>query len=343
MTSRERFLKACRCEPVDHPPVWLMRQAGRYLPEYRELRSKFNFLTMCGRPDLAVEISLQPWRRFHMDAVIVFSDILLPAAAMGPKLRIEEGEGPRFEYAVRHQRDVDRLTIPHVRRVLAPTLEAIQELRWKLGDDTALLGFVGSPWTLAAYLVEGGGGDFSTLLSMREQEPKLMVTLLDKLTEVIVAYAREQARAGADAVQIFDTWGGLLAPQAYREFVVPRLKTIADAIREGGAVPILFIRQSESLFDEMLESGVRVVSIGPGSNLVTALARTKGRIAVQGNLDSEILTRPAHVVREATKRMLEETHHANGYIANLGHGVLQTTPVESVAAFVETVKGYHVG
>lgn len=340
MTSRERFLKACRCEAVDRPPVWLMRQAGRYLPEYRELRAKYDFMTMCTRPDLAVEVSLQPWRRFSMDAVIVFSDILLPAAAMGPKLRVEEGEGPRFEYAIRTERDLNRLVVPHIRRQLAPTLESLAELRCKLQEETALIGFIGSPWTVAAYLVEGGSGDFATILKMKEENPKLLEALIIKLTEVLSAYAVEQVRAGADAIQVFDTWGALLTPADYRRLVVPRIREIIQAVHGVGGTSILFVRQSERLLDDMVESGAHVVSIGSTTDLGATLKRAQGNFAVQGNLDPETLTRPAQIVRDATRAMLESTRGGRGYIANLGHGVLPKTPIESVKAFVETVQLY---
>ena len=338
MNSRERFLNACRRSPVDRPPVWLMRQAGRYLPEYRELREKYDFLTMCRQAELIYEISLQPWHRFAMDAVIVFSDILLPLQAMGPKLKFEENRGPIFEYAVRTKEAVDQLLIPEVRLSFRFLLEAIENLRYEIKEDAALLGFIGAPWTLAVYLIEGGSGDFQTALQLLRDEPSVVEKLMDKIATVTAALAVEQVRAGADAIQIFDTWGGLLTPAQYRRHVLPHLQNVVREIQKVKVPVILFIKKSAALLDEMLSSGADVVSVGSDIHLPDVLGQIGDRAAFQGNLDPEILLRSPSMVERETRRLLDSIGNRSGYIANLGHGVLPQTPVESVKAFVETVK-----
>lgn len=323
---------------VDRPPVWLMRQAGRYLSEYRQLREKYDFLTSCTTPEVAIEISLQPWRRFKMDAVIVFSDILLPAAAMGSKLSFEKGVGPKFDCAVRTQRDIDRLQIPDPEEMLAPTLQALSLLRRELGDKAALIGFIGAPWTIAAYLVQGGSGDFQVFLQMAEKEPILLQSLLKKLTDLLFPYAEAQVRAGADAIQIFDTWGGLLNPADYAEMSLPSVIKICKGIASSGAHSILFVRDSDQLIETMLESRADVVSVGPTLPLRRTHEKIQKRAALQGNLDPEVLLSPSDIVRKKTAAMLASVAGCRGYIANLGHGVLPETSPDAVAAFVETVQ-----
>ncbi|MBI4211419.1 MAG: uroporphyrinogen decarboxylase [Deltaproteobacteria bacterium] len=342
MNPRERFLKACRgAADIDRPPVWLMRQAGRYLPEYREIREKYDFLAMCQRSDLAVEVSLQPWRRFRMDAVIVFSDILLIPAAMGVRLSFEKNHGPVFDRPCRSRAELERYEIPNIRRSLAPTLDALETLRSELRDDAALLGFAGAPWTVAAYLVEGGSGDFSAIRKLLHEDPTFVEELLGLVTHATKLYVIEQIRSGADAIQLFDSWGGMLSPEEFRRFSLPSIKTLVAAIREAGASPIVFVRDSEKLFDAMLESGADVLSVGPTVDLGEAIAKAKGKVALQGNLDPETLFRTPHVVSEETKKMLAKVGGTPGYIANLGHGVLPQTRPESVGAFVETVKNFN--
>jgi len=338
MNPRERFLSACRRQPVDRHPVWLMRQAGRYLPEYQELREKYDFLTICKRPDLILEASLQPWRRFGMDAVIIFSDILLPLHAMGARLTFEDGVGPRFESTVRTEKEIEKLEIPRARISFSYILEAIQNVRHEIKDNAALLGFVGAPWTLAAYLIEGGSGDFKAALNIMRESPGILSKLMDKITTAVTHLAVEQVRAGCDAIQIFDTWGGLLGPAQYRELALPHLKKISDEIRKAAAPAIIFIKKSSSLLEEMVDSGADVISIGTDLDLKDAISRVKDRRAVQGNLNPEILLRSASTVERETQKLLDVAGNRPGYIANLGHGVLPNTPVESVGAFVETVK-----
>ncbi len=338
MNSRERFVNACRRLTVDRRPVWLMRQAGRYLPEYQELREKYDFLTMCRRPDLIFEVSLQPWRRFGMDAVIVFSDILLPLNAMGMKLRFEENVGPRFDSKITTAADVKNLSSPNVRISLPHLLEATQNLRHELKEETALLGFVGAPWTLAAYMIEGGSGSFDSAISLLRESPEIVSALLEKITPTISSLAIQQVSAGSDAIQIFDTWGGLLSPFEYEKFALPYVKKIVSEIKKTGAVAILYVRNSSELFDMMISSGADVLSVGSDIDIKEAIGRAKNSAAIQGNLNPETLLRSPSTVERETLRMLEGAGNESGYIANLGHGVLPKTPVASVAAFVDTVK-----
>lgn len=342
MNSRERFIAACRRETVDRHPVWLMRQAGRYLPEYREIREKYDFLTMCKRSDLIFELSLQPWRRFGTDAVIVFSDILLPLQAMGMKLRFEEGSGPRFETKILSDSDVKGLSIPNVRLYFSYLLEAMQELDHELKEETALLGFIGAPWTLACYLIEGGSGDFSSAIKLLRESPGTVASLMEKLTTVITSLALEQIRSGADAIQIFDTWGGILSADDHRRYALPHLKKIADAVHRAGAPVIMFTRKCSHLIEAMVETGADVISIGPEMDLSEAMRIAGTRASIQGNLDPEVLLRSPSMVEMETQRLLETVGNRSGYIANLGHGVMPDTSPESVKAFVETVKRWKI-
>lgn len=315
-----------------------MRQAGRYLPEYRELREKYSFLEMCKKPDVAFEVSMQPWRRFEMDAVIFFSDILIPATGMGLKLEFEEGVGPKFDRKIESISDVNSLARPHIRRTFPYTFETLSNLRHELGEKAALLGFVGAPWTLSCYLTEGGSGDFGAAKNMAAKKDPALLRLLEMLTDLISEYAIEQVRSGADAVQIFDTWGGLLTPALYSEIAADGVKKICGAIKGAGAVPILFVRDSEKLLPEIRNLGAAVVSIGSHTNLSDAWNILGDSIATQGNLDPEILLgSPASVISK-TKEFLKTAGARPGHIVNLGHGVLPKTRPESVGAFVNTVK-----
>ena len=338
MNSRERFLAAARCEAHDRPPVWLMRQAGRYLPEYRGLREKYGFLEMVKRPELAVEVSLQPWRRFGVDAVILFSDILIPVSAMGVRLSFEEGRGPVLDRRVRSSSDIAKLARPHVRTQLSFTLEAIEALRHEVGDEAALVGFVGSPWTMACYMTEGGSGEFAGALSMARDRIGDATALMDFLADVLSEYAVAQARAGCDAVQIFDTWGGLLESAEYVDLVLPQVKRICDAVRGAGSIPIFFVRESDKLLEAMRDSGAQVAGLGPNASLSRAWEVLGPGIATQGNIDPEkLLSSPASVVKE-TEGLLSAIAKRPGHIVNLGHGVLPRTRPDCVKALVDTVK-----
>lgn len=338
MTSKERFLAAVERMRVDRPPVWMMRQAGRHLPEYRELRTQYDFLDLCRRPELAAEISLQPWRRYGTDAVIVFSDILLPAAAMGMKLSVDEGVGSRFETPLRDAQGCAQLVVPHVRRSLAATLEALEMLRFELKDETALIGFVGSPWTIAAYMIEGQGGDFMVARDVAEHRPELLRDILQKISDVVIPFAVEQVRAGADVIQIFDTWGGLLPRGLYEDVVFPKVVAIIEAVKRVGGKTILFAKGPYDLLRVAMKSNVDVIGVPTAWDMKNVITDLGGMRAFQGNLDPEILLRAPHVVETATENLLRIAGRVPGFIANLGHGILPQTSPLAVEAFVRTVK-----
>ena len=317
-----------------------MRQAGRYLPEYRELREKFAFLDMVRRPDLAVEVSLQPWARFGMDAVILFSDILIPLPAMGVRLAFEEGVGPVLDRKIRTAADVAGLARPRVRTSLPFTLEAIEALRHRVGDEAALVGFVGAPWTLACYMTEGKSGDFAAAVAMARDGRQVLTALLDVVTDVLTEYAVQQAHAGCDAIQIFDTWGGLLSPDDYADLALPRVQKICAAVREAGAVSILFIRESEKHLAAMRASGAEVASLGSSTDLAGAWATLGDAVATQGNIHPEALLRSPASVVEHTEELLAVVGNRPGHIVNLGHGVLPQTRPDCVKALVDAVKSF---
>lgn len=343
MNARDRFLAAARCTVHDRPPVWLMRQAGRYLPEYRELREKYEYLEILCHPELAMEASLQPWTRFGMDAVVLFSDILVPVRAMGVRFSFDEGTGPRLDRRISSDADVSTLVRPRVRTSLAHALEALEMVRHRVREDAAVIGSIGAPWTLACYLTEGGSGSFATAAAMARERPDALMVLLDFVTDVLADYAAEQVRSGADAIQIFDTWGGLLEACRYAELALPRVRRICEAVSSVGGIPILFIRESDRLLEAMRDSGAQVASLGVQTQLARAWEVLGEGVATQGNIDPEILMRsPAAVVAE-TKRLLEEIRGRPGHIVNLGHGVPPGARVECVKAMVETVARFGLG
>ena len=341
MEPRQRFLNACKREPVDRPPVWMMRQAGRHLPEYLELREKYDFMTRCLDSDLAVEISLQPWRRYGVDAVVVFSDILLPVSFMGPKLELVEQRGPVFTPPLRTQADLDALDLSESQEKLTSVLKTLQRLRSELQDNAALLGFVGAPWTIACYLVEGEGkqNGFGHFKKMVQANPELAKTLMSKINQILIPYVKAQVAAGADAIQIFDSWGGnMLDKEAYREFSLPYITELCQAVNETGAVSIAFTKKSDHLLEALVETGAQVVGIGASTNMTDAIERIGNKVALQGNLDELFLLESPERVEKETKKLLNLIQNRPGHIVNLGHGILPQTKIESVEAFVETVK-----
>jgi len=339
MNSRKRFLAACNLIKPDRPPVWIMRQAGRYLPEYRELRQQHSFLEICKSSDLITAASLQPWKRFGVDAVIVFSDILLPISFMGPKLQFDTDLGPKFEYPIRTKGEIDGLDVPKSSRAMPFLFESIQNIQQLLNGEAALIGFIGSPWTLACYLIEGGSGAFNNALEMLKQTPSLLSNLLDKITDAVIDHALEQIRTGCDIIQIFDTWGGLLSSDQYQKFSLPFIKKIIKEIHHQKIPSILFVKQSSLLINDMINSNAKVISIGSNTLLKDAIKKVGARMGVQGNLDPEILLKSKYVVEKETKNMLKEANGFAGYIANLGHGILPQTPLENVFTFIKTIQG----
>jgi uroporphyrinogen decarboxylase len=333
-SQKELFLRACRGEALPRVPVWMMRQAGRYLPEYRELRAKHPFLEVCKTPDLAVEVSLQPFRRLRMDAIIVFSDILIPAEAMGLPLELGDG-GPRLPEPVRSAEAVARLKPFDPENETGFLMEAIRRLVRAAGPDVPVLGFAGAPWTLACYMVEGRAREgFPRVKSFLRSEPSVFERLLKRISAVTIAYLEAQAAAGASAVQLFDTWCGELALGDYEAFALPAVQEIASALR--GKVPVIYYtKASHHLLPAVARSGANVLSCDWRVDL-GELRRTLGAgIALQGNLDPAALFAPPELVRSETLRILGQLG-GTGHILNLGHGILPETPLESARIFIET-------
>ncbi len=331
---KELFLRACRGEAVPRLPVWMMRQAGRYLPEYREIRAKHAFLEVCKTPDLAVEISLQPFRRLGVDAVIVFSDILIPAEAMG--LRLELGDaGPNLPEPVRSAADVARLRRFDPEAETGFLMEAIRRIVRKVGPTVPVLGFAAAPWTLACYMVEGKTKEgFATVKSFLYHEPRAFRDLLAKIAAATIGYLKAQIAAGAAAVQLFDTWCGELGLEDYEQFALPTVRDVVAQV--SGEVPVIYYtKASHHLLRAVAKAGADVLSVDWRVDLGELRRMVGPHVGLQGNLDPAILFGPADKVREAT-RELAASLGGSGHILNLGHGILQHTPVENAKLFIET-------
>ncbi len=340
--ENDLFLRACRREPTERTPIWLMRQAGRYLPSYRALRERYDFLTLCRTPELAAEITLQPVEQLGVDAAILFSDILVIPEAMGLTVRIEDGVGPHIENPVRAASDVARLSVPDPQESLSYVLEAIRLTQERLHRRVPLIGFAGAPWTLLAYMVEGSGtGDFRRARLLLREDPALAHELLGKIAETLVRFLRAQIEAGADAVQLFDTWAGMLDPDSLREFSLAYTSDVIRRLQALGRdrVPILlFSRGTGAWIEALAETGADVLSVDWTCDLARARRCVGDRVALQGNLDPIVLLgSPPVVVREA-HRILARFGVGSGHIFNLGHGVLPETPWENVRLLVDTVK-----
>lgn len=329
MNSKERFIAACQRRKVDRPPVWLMRQAGRYLPEYRLIRAKYDFIEMCKTPEIACEVSIQPWTRYKMDAVIVFSDILFVPDAMGQKLSFKKDEGPKLSPIIKNEEDIAKLKKVDAQTAFSFVYDTIALLKKKLPSSVPVIGFSGAPWTLACYMT-GAVGEAST--------PMITHDLLSKISDVVADYIRLQQKAGADVIQLFDTWAGDLSKENFKEFALPYIKKVISAGR-GVAPIIIYSRQCSHILEELAGSGADVVSIDPDTKMDDAIARIGDKVAIQGNIDPKTLLTTPGRVKEETSRLLSNIRDRDGHIINLGHGVLQATPLECVEAFVETVKG----
>jgi uroporphyrinogen decarboxylase len=338
----DRFLRACRREPVDRTPIWLMRQAGRYLPEYRALRDKYDMLAMCRTPDLAVEVTLQPLRRFDLDAAILFSDIMIPLAPMGVEFAIRESVGPIVAKPVRDQRAADALRVIEPERDVPFVLEAVRALRRELDGKAPLIGFAGAPFTLASYIVEGKPSrDLLLTKKLMHTNPAAWHTLMDKLAQTIAAYLRAQIDAGAQAVQLFDSWIGALSPRDYREFVLPHSKKIFDALVLSGVPRIHFGTGTATLLELMRDAGGDVIGIDWRVPLDQAWQRL-GDVALQGNLDPAVMLTSPDVVEREARAILAQARGYGGHTFNLGHGVLPSTPIENVERLIEVVHGSSV-
>ncbi len=330
--DNDLFLRACRGERGSRPPVWLMRQAGRYLPEYREVRKKVDFLTLCRTPELAAQVTLQPIDRLGVDAAILFSDILVPAPAMG--LNLDFNPGPVVDPPVRTADDVARLVVPEIEQEVPFVYETIRILRRELAGRVPLIGFAAAPFTLAAYLVEGEGSrSFGQWKRMLYGAPEVAHGLLDKTTETTIRYLVAQVRAGAQAIQLFDTWAGLVSATDYATFSLPYVKRVLAAVAAEGVPTIYFALNAAHAASEVATCGADVL----GADWRTPLS---GAHPLQGNLDPCVLLADVATVRRRTRAMLEDGTRLPAHIANLGHGIFPETPVDNAIAFVERVKGF---
>ena len=336
-----RFLKACRREAVDRPPVWIMRQAGRYLPEYREVRRRAGgFLTMCRTPEIAAEVTLQPIHRFHLDAAIVFSDILTPLVPMGAELTF--APGPHIHNPIRTLNDLQRLRTPTPWSGTEFLSETLERVRASLEADTALIGFCGAPWTLASYLVEGTTSrTFTHVKSFALHHPAAFDDLVDQLADAMAAYLRDQVAHGAQAVQVFDSWIGALGTDDARRWALQPARRLLDRIADLDVPRIYFANGGSHLLNDLASMPCEVIGLDWRADLAQA-ARILPRHALQGNLDPGTLMGPDDEIRSRTRAMLEQAPRT-GYIANLGHGITPDIPVRAVEAFVTTVQGHRHG
>ncbi len=334
LTRKELFLRACRSEPVPRLPVWMMRQAGRYLPEYREIRARHSFLDVCKTPDLALEVSVQPFRRLGVDAIIIFSDILIPAEAMGLPLELED-KGPNLPEPVRSAADVKKLNIFDPEVETGFLMEALRRTVKYVGPDVPVLGFAASPWTLACYMVEGRTKEgFATVKNFLYSEPKVFRELLHKIAQATVLYLKGQIAAGVTAVQLFDTWCGELDLRDYTEFILPAVQEVISGL--GNAVPVIYYtKASHHLLPAVVRAGANVLSVDWRMPLTEVRKLAGPHVGLQGNLDPAILFGPPEKIRQATLAIAAELG-GHGHILNLGHGILQHTPVENAQLFILT-------
>jgi uroporphyrinogen decarboxylase len=337
--SEQLFIKACLREPVERTPVWIMRQAGRYLPEYRKVREKADFLTLCKTPELASEVTIQPVDIIDVDAAILFSDILVVPEAMGMPLELIESKGPCFHEPIRSENDVDSLAITDVLEKLNYVFEAIRLTKKELNGRVPLIGFSGSPWTLATYMVEGKASkNFRFIKSFVYQNPKLAHKMLEKIAIVVTAYLEAKIDAGCDAVQIFDTWAGILSPWDFREFSLKYINYIVERLVRKNVPIIVFAKGASHSYDEIASFGCNVVGIDWVSDIGKVRKQIGDRVAIQGNMDPTVLFAPLSKIEEEIKNILERYGGGSGHIFNLGHGILPETPVENVKFFVHKVK-----
>lgn len=347
----DRFLRACHREETDCTPVWLMRQAGRYMPEYRAVRERYGFLQMVKTPEVATEITLQPVKAFDVDAAIIFADILPPLEGMGFQLTYEQGEGPVIHNPLRTPADVAALREADPRETVAYTIEAVRQTKRALGDTIPLIGFSGAPFTLASYAIEGGGSrDFKRTKLMMYNQPEIWHALMGKLTALVSGYLLAQAEAGADALQIFDSWAGALAPADYAEYVLPYVQQVIEVVKKRGAgsessllgsPPVIYFgTDMNGLLPLMRQTNADVLGADWRIYLDDAWAQIGPGFAIQGNLDPHVLFASWPQVERRAADVLDRAAGRPGHIFNLGHGILQETPVENVQRLVEFVHSY---
>lgn len=338
--KNQTYLQALRGEPVPYTPIWMMRQAGRYLPEYRATRAKAgDFLTLCQTPELACEVTLQPLARFKLDAAILFSDILTIPDAMGLGLQFIEGEGPTFQKPIKSIHDIEQLPIPDPAESLRYVMDAVIMIKKHL-TAVPLIGFSGSPWTLACYMIEGGGSKlFKHAKTFLYNQPDAMHLLLDKLSTAIIDYLAAQIDAGVDAVQIFDTWGGVLTTTAYQQFSLAYMqKIVRQLLQKYPHIPItLFTKQGGLWLEQIAQTGCTAVGLDWTIDLQQARARIGSQVALQGNLDPMILFSDPEKIRQEVAAILASYGQGSGHVFNLGHGIDKDTPIEHVQVLIESV------
>lgn len=339
MIKNDLFLKALRGETVDRPPVWMMRQAGRYLPEFMEIKAKYDFFTRCRTPELASEITVQPIRRFGMDAAILFSDILVIPQAMNIDVEMKAGIGPWLPEPIRQAKDLDRVIVPDISDTLGYVMDAIKMTKEKLNDEIPLIGFAGSPWTILCYCVEGQGSkNFAAAKEFCFTQPEVAHQLLQKITDTTILYLKEKVRNGVNAVQLFDSWGGMLSPVDYQEFSWKYMQQIIDALKDETEV-IAFGKGCWFALNTMAQSGASALGVDWTCSARNARYLSGGQITLQGNFDPSRLFSPPSEIRRMVTEMINE-FGKDRYIVNLGHGILPNVPVENAAAFIEAVKDY---
>ena len=345
MSQAERLLRACRRQPVDATPVWLMRQAGRYMPEYRALRERYSILELIKTPDLATEVTLQPIKAFNLDAAIIFADILTLLESVGLELEFVRGDGPVIRNPVRRAADIEALSLRPAAETLAFTLQAIRQVRGELAGQAPLIGFSGAPFTLASYAIEGGGSrNYIQTKSLMYEQPRLWHALLEKLACAVGDYLQAQAAAGAQALQMFDSWIGALSPADYEAYVLPHSRRAIDMAQRDATAPLIhFGTGTAGMLPLLKAAGGDVIGVDWRIDLATAWAQLGDDVAVQGNLDPVVLFGPIAEIQKQAARILDGVQGKAGHIFNLGHGILPHTPVEHVAALVDFVHEYTAG
>ncbi len=336
-----RFLKACRGAQTDVTPIWFMRQAGRYMKAYRDLKEKYSFLEMCKNSDLATEVTLQPLDVLGVDAAIIFADILLPLEPMGTGLEFTAGDGPVIPRPVKNQKDIEKLSLINAEEDLGFVGDAIRKVRGEISEKMPLIGFSGAPFTLCSYMIEGGKSrDFTSTKLMMFEAPEMWNLLMDKVCTVLVDYLKMQVKAGAQALQIFDSWVGCMGPQDYEKYVMPHTRRVISGLQEIGVPIINFSTGTSTLLDTVAKAGGDVISFDWRINIDDAWKKIGYDRSIQGNLDPTLLFAPISVIRDRVLEIMRRVGGRPGHIFNLGHGILQHTPVDHVKAIVDMVHEY---
>jgi len=338
-TETMKYVRACKGENMEVPPVWLMRQAGRYLPEYRAVRKKYEFLEICNNPELACEVTIQPIRRFDFDAAILFSDILIPLVPMGANLSFGNGEGPRIDPPFRSIKEIENLKEVDPSEDLHFVLKSIKMIRAELPSKTALIGFCGAPFTLSTYMVEGGKPNpFANIKALMYKEPEAFGLLTEKLKDLVRVYLREMVKSGANAIQLFDTWAGILNPGDFARFVLPSVREIFADLKDLDVPMTYFVHNGFHLMENLKGCGSSVVGLDWRCSISHARAVLGNDIALQGNLDPTALLGDEKTVRGKVREILDESRGKGGFIFNLGHGILPVTPISSVEIMLDEIR-----